>query len=352
MNKVESLKDLSNYYNSTDSRYIYFDKTFDIRGIDYTKFIKLQYQSINDSHIKDKYTIDGWYVLWYLMSRAIKNEYIAATINSISEETKLKPNKIKDAIKRLILSEVIVINKDISKITNNELLQVYIGYNNKLSDNITKNGYSPLPSEFVYRVITTLSPTEWAIYTVLLTKYNYYLSWEKINYTTGEIIPLYYRTHYAFPDRNEISKYIGLYDDTISKFAKKLSSKDSKYNLINMYKSKPITYIDEDDHKRKFKGGNNRYEIKLYERPEYIYYYLNPIFDKKEQKEFNEIKTEGFDKIALSSKKDIRDKVKNKKMYYIRYYYEEVLKQYDKCLKEEDYKLYEYIRSNYMIKIY
>ena len=346
--QIETLKDLSHYYNSTDSRYIYFDKTFDIRGIDYTRFIKLQYDSINKSHIKDRYTIDGWYILWYLMSRAIKNEYVSTTINSISEETNLKPIKIKEAIEKLILHEVIIIDKGIKTLTNNELLKIYIGYNNKLGDNITLNGYSPLPSEFVYKVITTLTPTEWAIYTVILTKYNYYLAWEKVNYTTGEIIPLYYRTHYAFPDRDEISKYIGLYDDTISKFAKKLSSEDNKYNLINMYKSKPITYIDEDDHKRKFKGGNNRYEIKLYERPEYIYYYLNPIFNKKEQKEYDYIKSKGFDKIALSNECEL---IKGKKMFYIRYYFGDTIKQYEKCLTEEDYKLYEHIRSDYMIKI-
>ena len=344
--QIESLKDLSHYYNSTDSRYIYFDKTFDIRGTDYTKFIKLQYESINNSHIKDKYTIDGWYILWYLMSRAIKNEYVSLTINSISEETNLKPIRIKNALDKLIIHEVIIIDKDIKTLTNNELLQVYIGYNNKLGDNITQNGYSPIPSEFVYKIITTLSPTEWAIYTVILTKYNYYLSWEKVSKSTGEIIPIYYRTHYAFPDRNEISKYIGLYDDTISKFAKKLSS--NKYKLIVMYKSKPITYIDEDDHQRKFKGGNNRYEIKLYERPEYIYYYLNPTFTKKEQTDYNYIKSKGFDTLALSNE---RNKIEKKKMFYIRYYYEETIKQYDKCLKEEDHELYEYIRTNCMIRI-
>ena len=350
MNKVESLKDLSQFYNSTDSRYIYFDKTFDIRGIDYTRFIKLQYDSINKSHIKDKYTIDGWYILWYLMSRAIKSEYLTTSITIISEETQLKPIKIKEAIQKLIDYDVIICNKDISKINNTELLYIYIGYNNKLGDNITKNGYSPIPYDFVYKVITTLTPTEWAIYCVILTKYNYYLSFAKTNKSTNQIIPIYYRTHYAFPDRSEISKYIGLYEDTISKFAKKLSSNNNKYKLIEMYKSKPISYIDEDDHQRKFKGGNNRYEIKLYERPEYIYYYLNPIFTKEEQKEFNYLKTKGFEKVALSD--EWEKKTKGKKMFYIRYYYENVIQQYDKCLTEEDHQLYEYIRSNNMIKIY
>lgn len=347
MYKIETLKDLSQYYNSTDSRYIYIDKTFDIRGIDYTKFIQLKYESINNSHIKDKYSIDGWYILWYLMSRAIKNEYISTTVNSISEETNLKAIKIKEAIQKLILSEVIIINKDINKISNTELLQIYIGYNNKLCSHIIQNGYSPMPNDFVNRIITSLSPTEWAIYTVILTKYNYYLAWTKINYITGEIVPIYHRTHYAFPDRNEISKYIGLYDDTISKFIKKLSN--GKYKLIESYKSKPISYIDEDDHQRKFKGGNLRYEIKLYERPEYAYYYLNPVFDKKTQKEFDYIQSQGFEKVALSHEHKL---IEDKKMYYIKYYYKDVLRQYTKCIDELDYELYEHIRSNSMVKIW
>lgn len=337
--RIESLKDLSYYYNTTDSRYIYFDKTFDIRGIDYTKFIKLQYESINKSHIKDKYTIDGWYILWYLMSRAIKNEYVATTINSISEETKLKSNKIKDALGKLISHNVIIIDKNVLKITNNELLKIYIGYNNKLIDHITQNGYSPIPSEFVYRTITTLSPTEWAIYTVILTKYNYFLAWMKN--IDGEIVPIYHRTHYAFPSKEKIGESIGVIDDTVSKFIKKLEN--NKYELITKERSSPTSFWDEEEHIQKVRGGNNRYEIKLFQRPEYVYYYLNTPFDKTMQKEFNYIKSKGFEEIALSKEQEL---IRNKKLYYIRYYYGNIFEQYDKCLKEEDHELYKYIREN------
>jgi hypothetical protein len=344
--QIETLKDLSHYYNSTDSRYIYFDKTFDIRGIDYTKFIQLKYESINSFHIKDKYTIDGWYILWYLMSRAIKNEYVSTTINSISEETKLKPIKIKEAIHKLIYSEVIIVDKSIKNLTNNELLKVYIGYNNKLCEHITLNGYSPLPNEFVYRIITTLTPTEWAIYTVILTKYNYYLAWEKINYTTGEMIPIYHRTHYAFPSRTQIGDIVGIIDDTVSKFLKKLEQ--NKYNLIFKYKSDPYSFWDEKEKIQKVRGGNNRYEIKLYERPEYVYYYLNQQFDKTMQKEFDYIKKKGFEEIAQSREQEL---IRNKKIYYIKYYYGDIFEQYDKCIKEEDYELYKYIREDKRIII-
>ena len=346
MNKVESLKDLSQFYNSTDSRYIYFDKTFDIRGIDYTRFIKLQYQSINESHIKDKYTIDGWYILWYLMSRAIKNESLTTSVTIISEETNLKPIKIKEAIQKLIDHEVVICNKDISKINNTELLYIYIGYNNKLCSHITLNGYSPIPSKFVYRIITTLSPTEWSIYTVILTKYNYYLAWEIIDKNTGEMIPVYHRTHYAFPSRTIIGETIGVIDDTVSKFIKKLEN--NKYNLIFKYKSDAYSFWDDKEQIQKIRGGNNRYEIKLFERPEYAYYYTNTKFDKDVQKKFDYIKKIGFEKIALSIEQDL---IKNNKIFYMNYYYGDVLKQYEKCLNEEDYELYEYIRENMKIKI-
>jgi len=346
MNKVESLKDLSQFYNSTDSRYIYFDKTFDIRGIDYTRFIKLQYQSINESHIKDKYTIDGWYILWYLMSRAIKSEYVSTTVNSISEETNLKPNKIKDAIGKLIFHKVIIIDKDIITLNNNELIKFYIGYNNKLIDHIDKNGYSPIPCEFVHKIITTLSPTEWAIYCVILTTHNYYLAWEITDKATNQMIPVYHRTHYAFPSRTIIGEKIGVIDDTVSKFIKKLES--NKNNLIFKYKSDAYSFWDEKENIQKIRGGNNRYEVKLFERPEYVYYYTNTKFDKEMQKDFDYIKKVGFEEVALSSE---QSKIKNNKVFYIRYYYGEVLKQYEKCLKEEDYELYKYIRENMKIKI-
>lgn len=346
MHQIETLKDLSHYYNSTDSRYIYFDKAFDIRGTDYTKFIKLQYESINSHHIKDKYTIDGWYILWYLMSRAIKNEYLSTTVNSISEETNLKPIRIKEALEKLIIHEVIIIDKDIKTLTNNELIKVYIGYNNKLCTHISQNGYTPLPTEFIYKVITTLSPTEWAIYTVILTKYNYYLAWEKINKSTGELVPIYHRTHYAFPSRTQIGEIIGVIDDTVSKFTKKLEQ--NKYNLIDKYKSDAYSFWDEEEQIQKIRGGNNRYEIKLLERPEYVYYYLNQQLDKKSQKEFNYIKRIGFEEIALSHEQNL---IRNKKLYYIKYYYETILSQYEKCLTDYDFELYKYIRDNYKIVI-
>lgn len=344
--QIETLKDLSHYYNSTDSRYIYFDKTFDIRGIDYTKFIQLKYESINNFHIKDKYTIDGWYVLWYLMSRATKNEYLSTTINSISEETNLKSIKIKDALGKLILHEVIIIDKDIITLTNNELIKIYIGYNNKLCDHIILNGYTPIPSEFVYKVITTLSPTEWAIYTVIVIKYNYFLAWEKINKSTGELIPIYHRTHYAFPSRTQIGEIIGVIDDTVSKFLKKLEQ--NKYNLLHKYKSDAYSFWDEEEQIQKIRGGNNRYEIKLFERPEYAYYYLNTQLDKESQKEFSYIKKKGFEEIALSHEQNL---IRNKKLYYIKYYYEDIFKQYEKCLNEYDFELYKYIRENCKIVI-
>jgi len=344
--QIESLKDLSQFYNTTDSRYIYFDKTFDIRGIDYTKFIQLKYESINNSHIKDKYSVDGWYLLWYLMSRAIKNEYVSTTINSISEETNLKPVKIKDALGKLILHEVIIVDKDFLTLTNNELLKIYIGYNNKLCDHITLNGYSPIPSEFVYRIIPTLSPTEWAIYTVILTKYNYYLAWEVLNKETGEMIPVYHRTHYAFPSRTQIGEKIGVVDDTVSKFIKKLEA--NKHNLIFKYKSDAYSFWDKEEQKQKIRGGNNRYEVKLFERPEYIYYYLNAQFDKDVQKEYNYIKKNEFEKIALSHEQEL---IRNKKQFYIRYYYENELLQYEKCIKENDIELYKYIRESNTLTI-
>ena len=66
------------------------------------------------------------------------------------------------------------------------------------------------------------------------------------------------------------------------------------------------------------------------------------------QKDFDYIKKVGFEEVALSSE---QSKIKNNKVFYIRYYYGEVLKQYEKCLKEEDYELYKYIRENMKIKI-
>lgn len=342
--QVETLKDLSFYYNSTDPRYIYIDKAFDIKGVDYTKFLQLKYETINQCHIRDKYTIEGWYILWYLMSRAIRSEYVATSVAIISEETSMKPIRVKEALLILAAHDVIHISKDVSEVSNNEMIQIYIGYNNKLCGHITQNGYTPLPVEFVYKVIPSLSPTEWAIFTVIVVKYNYFIAWEKLNSSSGKMEQKYQRTHYAFPTRTAIGEMLGVGDETIGKYLKKLLG--SKYNLIDKYRTDAYSFWDEKDQKQKVRGGNNRYGIKLLERPEYAYYYLNPKFNKVEQRDFEYIKSNGFEAVALSDRQEL---IRGKIAYYIRYYYENILLLYEKSLKEKDEELYRQIRENLAI---
>jgi hypothetical protein len=354
MVKLETLQDVMDYHSYKSNKYIYIDKYFDKRGIDYANFLKMKYDSINNGLIRDLYTIDGWYILWYLLSNSIKGEFINTTINIVSDETKIRPSKTRDILIHLQNNKIIMINQDISqktkskqesfKIKNNNIIHISVGYSN-LNTNAESDGYTPIPTEFVKNVLPTLTPVEWGIYSILLVKYSYFLLFETIDEETGEIYYCYERNHYAFPTVETMALWLGVCKDTINNGLNKLYNNKNK--LINKIKTQYSLVWDEEKQKNIVVGGNNRYKVKLLERIEYVYYYIYSYITEQQYKEFEQIKKLDYESIAKSSE---QYKLKYKHYLYILNYYEYIMKQYKQHIDNNDEEGYKFLRNNYKIE--
>lgn len=349
---------LTNYQNKSLSK-IYLDKNFIAEGIDYQNYIGLKFESINENKqtgqckIKDHYTIDGWYILWYLMANAHQSQYIKTTIDFIAMETKINSKRIKNILEHLHkIGEIYIITytqtgkeKSLKSITYYETIEIAIGYSSK--ESYTQyNGYKALPIEFVKSIILTLEPTSWAIYTVLITYHSYLLLLiPQVNKDTGEIIYPYSITHYAFPKQDDIGKLIGVSDTTVKKYIDKLLK--NKYKLIYMVRDyKRYQTISKDNGKTICKMENKQYGVYLLERFEYQYYNILSVPDNRDAKELDIVHKIGVKKL-LGTERQYMIRQRD----YIKYISGSLNKEYDIAIKNNNSTWYKDNRNKMKIEI-
>lgn len=330
MQQLETLDDILTFNGRKDSKHIYLDKTFNIEGIDYNNFIQMKFEDINESNIKKLYTINGWYILFYLMSNAYQAQYITTSISIIGKETGIKLNTIKTALKHL--NSINIIKTHVKTFTVETVLHIAIGYNNSKTSLSNKNGFKAIPTEYIKSIITNISPNEWAILSVLFVKYSYYSPTKNIDRETGEIIYDCTINHYAFPTQEQICEYIGVTEKTLRLYSKKLE--DNKYKIISVYKSRS-------NKKTNLINENCRYRISLMERIEYIYHRIVNIDYKRDEKLTNQVNKYGFDYIVKSESQNILNN-----QDYILEKYGEQIKEYKKIIENEDKELYKSISKS------
>lgn len=315
-------KNILDKYRSKLKTKIYKDKNFDPKGIDYTNYIALKFESINKGYIRDKYTANGWYILWYLMAEAQQKSYIKITLSMIAKDINISEKIIKQTLFILDEDGVIKVNcftqtgkdKVREQIKATDTLEITIIYNT--TDYVEDNGYRAIPTEWVKSVLPSVSAKAWTILTVLVVKY----SWFSKSPPNEEGYQ-YNINHYAFPTYEQINKLTGISKATMKDFLKELM--ESKYS--------PIQVIGSNNEKSNvFKEGqvmreNYCYEVELLSRIEYQYYntYLH-----------NRDNVKDFDKLIGTSKQyDLMDKD-----YIISKF--SLLKDYDKAIKEKDIDWY------------
>jgi chorismate mutase len=340
---IENHQDVLNLYNKKDSRYIYIDKNLDNKGIDYTKYLKLRFSSVNNLHIKDKISINGWYVLFYLMSNAQQGLYIVTTLDFISIDLSMKIINIKEILLHLHKENIIYIKDKLNNINKNDRIQIVINYNDNnlytkyIDDEIA---FNPIPIEFVQTVLPNLTPNQWAIYTTLCVYFNYFSIKESYN-DQGDKIYILSENCYAFPTQEKLSEVIGLNFKTIKSNIDKLC--ESTFNLVSERESfgdKYTHFKNKNNGKINIKKLNKTYNVLLYQRVEYVYHCIIQMQDNRDNKIKQLIKTKGFTKIANSSDyKILRDRD------YIISKYGEIIKQYAKCIEDEDIEFYKKIRN-------
>lgn len=346
--KIENFNDIFNYYDSTDSRFLYIDKKFDNRGIDYTSFIKLRYESINEKHITNIYTLDGWYILWYLLGNSYNGIYIKTTISEIAKDIKYKTSDIIPILKNLEKQNIVKINN--KSFNNNTLLTIAIGYN---EDNVIQNktnGYVSIPKDFIRIVLPSLNKTQWAIFTILCVRYNYIYPSSRFDERSQR--ELYYTkiNCYAFPTQEQIAELLDIKDNkTIRSHLKKLE--ENKYKLIKINKIELKdggyeVFFDNEENKNKIKRFNNKYYIYLFERMEYGYNCIYNIPDERKENNkykefFNELKKKGLDYVMESD----MNKYLTKKDF-VEYRFKNFMGDYKKCVETNDYEQYKILKFN------
>ena len=323
---VTELKSISeqihNKYNETSLKYLYIDNKFNENGTNYTRFLKIKNYSINNNLINNHYELKGWYVLWCLMSYATNSEYIETTISLLITKCNLKENDIKKALLELDKKQIISLKCNTTKIKINKdtLMSIAILYNNNIDDD---HGYKPLPLGISKILIKKLNPTQWAIYTLLISKYSYFSLQRYSNEQTGILYYNYKENNYSFPTEEQISECLGINRKTIRKQLEVLEQLD----LIKIVKY------------QEFK--NKRYEVKLMQRYEYLYHYTYKLKDNRKDKIIELINKKGFIRIAKSPEQNIlndRD--------YILYKFGDELNDYDIAYKNSDSTIYDKLRKN------
>lgn len=345
--KMGSFIDIFNTYDSKDSRFLYVDKHFDNRGIDYSSFIKLRYESINEKHIIDIYTLDGWYILWYLLGSSINGVYIKTTINEIADETNYKTIEIINILKHLEKLDIIKIKN--KNFTNNTLLKIAIGYN---EDNIIQNsnrGYISIPRDFIRIVLPSLNKVQWVIFTILCVRYNYIYPTSKFDEKSQRLVYYTLENCYSFPTQQQIAELINIKDlKTIRNHLKKLE--ENKYKLIKINSTELKdggyeTIFDNEQNKNKIRRFNNKYHINLLERMEYAYHCIYNIPDERKNNNtykyfFKELDKKGLDDVMSSELNTYLNK-----RDFIEYRFKNFMEDYKKCLEDDNLEIYNCLKQ-------
>lgn len=337
------------YLPKRESQYLYLDKTFYNKGIDYNKYIPIYYKVVNDIEIANIYTRKGWYIYCYLIANSINNTYAETTINIIAKDLKIKPYIVKDSLNLLEKKNKLKIQQDINQITNNDKIQIGLSY---IYD-YKNEGFVKIPIDYVKAIITSINDTQWGILTVLFVRYNYIYPTYTINDDTGEIIYNTQENCCAFPTQIHIAESIGVIDyQTIAKQLNILSE-NNEYNIIKIDKStvkNKKQYYDKQTGEHRLASYNYIYHIPLFERIEYNYYYYYEYKDaRREQKQyeyfFKELDSQGYKKISQSELN-----VNLTKIDYIKCCYKHIMEEYKKAIVCKDYEIYESVRKTKISK--
>lgn len=329
---------ISKYIKGVNKRYLYRDINYDERGIDYTHFIKLRLTTFDKQHnFIEKFTPEGFRILWYLMTRAKQNTYINTDIKLIAQNLNMTSYKVIKGIQALQDINIIEIYRitesqqiyEVKKINVNQSLHILIKYHNdELYFLDEENGYKAIPFDFAYKAAIDLEAKEFTLLMFLIVMNRYYYVGEYIDPETGEILNKVNDVCYSFPTQEQMSKVINVSRNNINKYIDKLEVE--KYIKINKtYEKRSIK--DKATGKQKIKNMNFTYEVILLNRFEYIKYQIvdiaNKEIDKLPIKLKNYIKKNNIDNILIEDSKDISIIVKNK-LYLEQKYGQQIIDYY------------------------
>lgn len=311
---------MKRYLQGASKKDLYKDINYDPNGIDYRRFIKLRLTTYDKkyNYIK-QYTIEGFRLLCFLMTRATKTKYITTTINILIGQLDTTKYKTIKAINKLVECNVIEVynnkNKALKEIMElNTPINILIKYNDdELYKIDNMNGYKAIPLDFMYRAVTDLNDKEFNMLMFLIVRFRYYYIAEYVDEETGEYKKALKDIRYSFPTQEDIAEVLQCNRNDIKDITKELKTKGYiKANNVN----EKISIYDSKLNKQIIRNKNITYDIKLLNRNEYIYNQIILVADKEHLKDeviqdINNLKVDDL-LIRYENDKDLNIIYKNK----------------------------------------
>lgn len=329
-------KEFNKYITGINKRYMYRDKQYDERGIDYKHFIKLRLTTFDKEHnyIKE-ITSEGLHILFYLMTRGKNCTYIQCNLNMIIDNLNISRHKVLKGINLLISNNLLTFkhkNKEIKSIKDvSKNYHIIIRYHNDNVYELDKmNGFKAIPFDFIYRAVTDLTSDEFTCLMFFMVRHSYYSVLTYNNYETGEVSQTVKENEYAFPTQEQIHIVTGTKIETVRKITNSLEKKG--YIEIIKDDTKQIK-IDEFTGKSKLVNINHMYKVTLLNRKEYIYHHIVKVaeeqikeLDKRYQKIIKSMETKEF--LIEYDKSNIITKIIREYVYVTSKYGINIIKNY------------------------
>ena len=304
---------LKRYAGKINKLHTYRSIEDDPLGINYKSFLKIRYETFNKNHILKRYTIEGWRILCYLVTKAKDYKYIMITPSIIQKELNIKSKStVYRSLNYLFSSDIIygTINKNtysekIKVKSSNDLLDIiityadddYYPYENEVQ------GFRPIPLDLVGVMVKDLSAEEWVIYCLLLVRYRYYCLNDTIDRSTGELITYINEYLYAFPPQDSLAELLGCERKKMNKITKALEEKGYIEMILPKKENKAPKIKKDINGNIKITRTCIQYKIKLMTRSEYIYHYIMTLDDNKAEAKAKKIGINKYiEELKLSGK--------------------------------------------------
>ena len=265
--------------------------------MNYNKFIPYYYK-LNIMH---KYTLDGWYLLNYLLCYAQDGIYIKTNLDILYHDLNMSKSKLIFSL--LHLKENKIIDIDTNEVRS-KVLNITLHYNEA-------KGFKAIPIDYIKPLLVNLNPKELSILTILIQYYNYI---QPISFVDDKNV-LQHRlieNNCSFISVRSISELTGIGFKTILASLAKLED----LNLIQK--------INDNSYTSKGTKEVNRYRVNLLDSLDYKYHRYVNVNESVSYKECKEL----LDNIPFQILRNTKDNKKITTRNYIEWKFSNELKKF------------------------
>ena len=297
------VEDIFNKYNvQRENKYSYVMYEIDERDMNYMNWFKLRYSTIEQII---NIGVNGLFTLLALISHphTQKKEHLESTLKMINKHTKFKDiRELKSVISKLVDNGFIATKDYTNTISQNDIFEIVILYNNDELYQDCNKGFKPIPIDYVKRRLLGLTPLQCAIICILITYNRILHKGITISEETGGLVYFCHELNYSFPKLTQMSELLNADRSVIKKNIEILA----KEKLISYTYSNEKPILNNINNNPTILNPNYRYRVRLLQRIEYLYYLIAG-FDKYDNRseEEKEYIRKNINEIIGSDKQDI-----------------------------------------------